>query len=198
MEMSLKTKTAALRRQHILEAAARTFAERGYQRTTIRDVAKAAGVADGTIYNSFASKADLLLSLLDPLAEYLPSEPIRQDDVPIGPGDLAALLRRRWAALTPEAIDLLRTILSEALVDRAVGDAFRARALAPAITPLEDALGRTGLSDPGLAARATVAAFLGFAVLGMLGDPLVQDKCDRVPDRLAAMLASFFAKTGDF
>lgn len=198
MDTSLKTKAAALRRQHILDAAARTFAEAGYQRTTIRDVAKAAGVADGTIYNSFASKADLLLSLLDPLATHLPPAPVPADPAPaFGANGMADLLRERWSALTPEAIDLLRTVLSEALVDRTVGDAFRVRVLDPAIGPLEAALSGAGVPEPAVAARAVTAAFLGFAVLRMVGDPLAQTEGDAVPDRIAAILTATLGKAGE-
>lgn len=197
MNQSLKTKAAALRRQHILEAAARTFAEAGYQRTTIRDVAKAAGVADGTIYNNFANKADLLLSLLDPLAHHLPPEPVRSNEM-LGrdSGGIAGLLRDRWSALNPETIDLLRTILSEALVDRALGDAFRARVLDPAIDPLGEALSHAGLPEPELAARVATAAFLGFAVLKMLGDSVAQTEDGALPDRIAAILTAITDKSG--
>ena len=48
---SLAGKTALLRRQHILDAATRVFAAKGFHRATIRDIAAAAGVADGSIYN---------------------------------------------------------------------------------------------------------------------------------------------------
>lgn len=51
------------RRQQILTAAATVFAEKGFDRATIRDVARAAGIADGSIYNYFRSKQDLLVHL---------------------------------------------------------------------------------------------------------------------------------------
>lgn len=51
------------RRQQILTAAATVFAEKGFDRATISDVARAAGVADGSIYNYFRSKQDLLVHL---------------------------------------------------------------------------------------------------------------------------------------
>src|SRR5688572_6793342 len=66
-ETSFHTQMTALRHTHILDAAARVFAARGFHRTTIRDIAQAAGVADGTIYKHFANKNALLFSLLDRL-----------------------------------------------------------------------------------------------------------------------------------
>jgi len=51
------------RRNQILDAAARLFARKGYKGATIREIAREAGVAEGTIYNYFDNKHDLLISL---------------------------------------------------------------------------------------------------------------------------------------
>lgn len=56
------------RRRQILQAAIRVFARRGYATATIEDVARAAGVAEGTIYNYFRSKEDLLIHIPGHLA----------------------------------------------------------------------------------------------------------------------------------
>lgn len=47
----------------ILNAAIRVFAEKGFHHSRISDVAKEAGVAEGTIYLYFKNKDDLLLSV---------------------------------------------------------------------------------------------------------------------------------------
>jgi AcrR family transcriptional regulator len=189
MEKPLKEKTAALRRQHILEAAARRFAEVGYQRTTIRDIAMAAGVADGTVYNSFANKADLLLGLLDPLQAHLPGG--QDGTVPataLSRDAVIGLLQARWAALSPDIIDMLRVVLAEALIDDQVRGAFTTRILAPAILPLETAIRDAGGDDPPLAARGLVAVFLGGVILRMLGDAVLDAEADALGARLAAIL----------
>lgn len=49
------------RRDELADRAAAVFAEVGYQRLTMEAVAKAAGVAKGTLFLSFASKEDLIL-----------------------------------------------------------------------------------------------------------------------------------------
>jgi AcrR family transcriptional regulator len=49
-----------------LRAAARTeFARRGYELTTIRDIAAAAGVSTGAVYRQFASKEELSASIME-------------------------------------------------------------------------------------------------------------------------------------
>jgi hypothetical protein len=110
---------------------------------------------------------------------------------------MADLLRNRWSDLTPETLDLLKTVLSEALVDRTVGDAFRARVLEPALSLLEKTLENAGLHDPALAARAAVGAFIGVAILRMLGDPVAQLEGDAVPDRITAILTSIIGEPDD-
>ncbi|MCX7894627.1 MAG: TetR family transcriptional regulator [Thermoanaerobaculum sp.] len=57
------------KRTRILEAAVRVFGERGYFGARMRDVAQAAGVADGTLYLYFASKEDLLTAILEEYAQ---------------------------------------------------------------------------------------------------------------------------------
>lgn len=51
------------RAELILLAAARLFAERGYEATSVRDIAAAVGVRPGSIYHHYASKEDLFVSV---------------------------------------------------------------------------------------------------------------------------------------
>jgi AcrR family transcriptional regulator len=51
------------RRSQILRAAIRVFAQKGYAAATIRNIAGAAEVAEGTIYNYFRNKEDLLIHI---------------------------------------------------------------------------------------------------------------------------------------
>ena len=59
------------RRAAILEAAIDTFAQRGFHHARVSDVARQAGVADGTIYLYFKSKDDLLISLFEEKMEQI-------------------------------------------------------------------------------------------------------------------------------
>ncbi len=57
------------RRKQILDAAAKVFGSKGYDRATIADIAREAQVAEGSIYNYFKNKEDLLISLPRQIAE---------------------------------------------------------------------------------------------------------------------------------
>jgi len=52
------------KRERILKAATTVIAQKGYHGTKIADVAKLAGVADGTIYLYFKNKDEILLTIL--------------------------------------------------------------------------------------------------------------------------------------
>jgi AcrR family transcriptional regulator len=61
----LRRAQAAGTRQRILEAAAELFDAQGYGRTTVRQIADAAGVAADTVYATFGAKARVLTALID-------------------------------------------------------------------------------------------------------------------------------------
>jgi AcrR family transcriptional regulator len=62
---TLRDRRAQLTRDEILRAARRLFAEHGYARTSVRDIAKAAGVSAQTVYDSVGSKQELVARLND-------------------------------------------------------------------------------------------------------------------------------------
>lgn len=51
------------KRERILAAAISVFAQKGFYATRVSEIAKAAGVADGTIYLYFQNKEDVLVSI---------------------------------------------------------------------------------------------------------------------------------------
>ena len=53
----------------ILAAASRAFAEKGYETTSITEIARAADVSDGLIYKYFSNKRDLLERVLEDFYE---------------------------------------------------------------------------------------------------------------------------------
>jgi TetR/AcrR family fatty acid metabolism transcriptional regulator len=53
------------KRELILRAATKVFAERGFFNAQVADVARAAGIAAGTVYLYFRSKDDLLVSIFE-------------------------------------------------------------------------------------------------------------------------------------
>lgn len=78
----------------ILDAAARAFAEHGYERTSIAQIAAGAGIAKSVVYDHFRSKQALHIELLRRQAEALVAHAARRFDV----DSPEALLRANTAA----------------------------------------------------------------------------------------------------
>jgi TetR/AcrR family fatty acid metabolism transcriptional regulator len=88
------------KRRRILDAAVRVFARKGYFSARVSDIAKKAGVADGTIYLYFRSKEDLLGRLFDEvMSEHLvlAREAVRA--LPSAPERLRAIAERHLTVL---------------------------------------------------------------------------------------------------
>ena len=62
------------KREAILRAATQVFARNGYFNSKVADIARAAGVADGTVYLYFKSKEEILHSIFDGAVEEAISE----------------------------------------------------------------------------------------------------------------------------
>jgi AcrR family transcriptional regulator len=57
------------RQQEIVEAAARVFHEKGYESTSIQDIADAVGILKGSLYYDITSKEDLLFEIIQSVHE---------------------------------------------------------------------------------------------------------------------------------
>src|SRR6187402_2020195 len=70
--MAAHSPTAAgEKRERILTAAERVFAKSGFFSARVSDIAREAGVADGTIYLYFKSKDEVLISLFESRMEFV-------------------------------------------------------------------------------------------------------------------------------
>lgn len=183
------------KRTRILEAAARVFAAKGFHATTVRDVAQAAGVADGTIYNYFENKGALLLGLIDPIGQ----GPRPQAD----PAALAGLSLRDFVRLNllgplklfePNDFELFRVIVSELMVNAELRGLFRERVLLPMTALAEEGFGRwaeaNGAAPPraGWTARVLSSLVFGLILQRLMGDELLARNWEELPGDLADLL----------
>ncbi len=63
--MSTRSEATAQTRERLLDEALTLFSQRGYAATGIREILKAAGVTQPTLYHHFADKASLLQTLIE-------------------------------------------------------------------------------------------------------------------------------------
>jgi TetR/AcrR family transcriptional regulator, fatty acid metabolism regulator protein len=88
------------KRSRILQAAVKVFARRGYFAARVADVARRAGVADGTIYLYFRNKEDILVSLFDEvMSEHLEGKRREVEPGADAPARLRAIAERHLGLL---------------------------------------------------------------------------------------------------
>lgn len=85
-----RARLSETRRTQILEAATRVFARKGFDRATITDIAHAARLSEGSIYNYFRSKEELLVHIPHHLVPAL----VPVLDAPAAPGTIADVERQ--------------------------------------------------------------------------------------------------------
>jgi AcrR family transcriptional regulator len=195
LKESIQEQLIAARRSLILDAATSVFAEKGFHRTTIKDIASAAGIADGTIYNYFENKTALLLGIMDRLNESDRRDAdLSQATVTDIRTFMRAYFKQRLAVVGPNSFEVLQIILSEVMVNKELRDLYYHRIIEPTFNVAEryfQALIDQGLVRPmdvGLTMRAISSTFLGLIILWILGDEPLQSKWDQLPDFLTDMI----------
>jgi len=168
---------AEQRREQLLGVAARLFAERGFARTTTREIARAAGVSEGAIYRHFRSKEELLFTyvrravvssadnLLSRLEEASADEWVR------------AVFRNRFE-LAESNGPLLKVVIGEAIFNEKFAAEYFRTVFEPMVRLLEGQIARWIASgdfrpvDPALAARSMLGMFFSALLWNALYDPL--------------------------
>ena len=181
------------RRAQILDAAITVFAEKGFHRATIKDIARQAGVADGTIYTYFANKQELLLGILDRLNES--DQRAMQFTLP-ETMDLRhftiAYMQHRVHTLWPN-LKALQAVLPELLVNPHLQETYRREILEPTIKIAEIFFqnqmeqGRIRTVDIPLTVRAIAGSFFGLILLQLLGDQVIEQRHDAIPETLGSL-----------
>lgn len=114
--MRVNAETKAATRRRILEAAERLFAEQGFEATTTRDIAAAAEIASGTLFNYFATKEAIVGCLASAAIEAAGADFARQArEGPSFDEELFAYVAaglRRLKPLRKHLSSLLQTSLS--------------------------------------------------------------------------------------
>ncbi|MET7988189.1 TetR family transcriptional regulator [Streptomyces sp. NPDC005281] len=148
-------------RAAILEAARQAFAERGYARATVRDIARRAGVTHGLITRQFSSKEQLFLAAV----------PGNRDLEQVAAGDPATLPERIARGFVQRMeTDAVNDPLV-ALLRSAASDEQAATHLLAAMQERSTAVYRSVLSPDGSAAPGddldTRVALLGSQLIGV-------------------------------
>lgn len=194
----LTDQVAALKREHILEAAVQVFAEKGFHRAKVKDVAKAAGIADGTVYNYFASKDELLLGILKGLNESGERPKAFAEGSSLDFKAFFTVYLRHRLELLFENADVFQAVLPEVIADATL----RKRYLEAVVTPTTQLAetyfraqieaGEIRAVDVPLMTRAVSGMVLGLLVQLMLGDETLRERWAELPEVLADLMLEGF------
>jgi AcrR family transcriptional regulator len=183
------------RKNQILSAAATIFAEKGFHSTTTKDIAKQAGIAEGTIYNYFDSKTALLLGIFDRMRTSV----IEENALPVA-NDLdvrtfvRTFLQQPFLALKADNFALFRIVVSEMMVNDDLRERYYQQVLEPTLTfaeaYLETQKDKSGIRpmNTRLTIRAISGMVLGVMIEYILGDPPLTEAWETLPDFLTDLL----------
>jgi AcrR family transcriptional regulator len=177
-------------REAVLAAAGRSFADLGYERTTVRGVAQDAGVDPSMVIRYFGSKKDLFAATLDPSA--LRVDLRLPDLATTAPGERGAALARHFVGLwEDEPTSTMLAVLLRSATTNPVAAARMQEVFAGQVVELMRTL-HPEAHDVGPASGTLAAHVLGTAlcryVLAM--GPLATMSREEVVDSMGPVLES--------
>ena len=198
-----RKRRAAARRNQILDAAAEVFAEKGFARATTKEIADRADVSEGTIYNYFQAKEDLLIDIVGRLAESqelalaINPEMIEQALAMPMRDFLDVMYRSRHEfVLQDNHLAMLQAVTAEVLIDQEFAARYYGQMLEPVMGLMEQHLqtriarGEVRSVNVPLVVRFLLAFNLGLLGFFVLGDPLIQEEWQS--DTMIETMVDFF------
>jgi len=110
-----RTRRGPHTRKQILDASLRLFSERGFARTTVRDIAREAGITDAAIYYHFESKRELLEALVEERGFLAGLQQLEQVSTDLPLRETLLWMARGAINIMDENRDFLRLIIMEGL-----------------------------------------------------------------------------------
>lgn len=110
-----RTRRGPYTRQQILDASLRLFSERGFARTTVRDIARQAGITDAAIYYHFDSKRELLEALVEERGFLTSLQNLERVEAELPLREMVLWMAAGAINLMDENRDFLRLVIMEGL-----------------------------------------------------------------------------------
>jgi len=204
----LKPETQKARREHILDAAERCFAQNGFHATSMQMLCKAAGISAGALYVHFDSKEALIAGICERDRSEFQEHFAGIADAPDVLGALDALARHYFVEESQHKLAMVVEIGAESMrnenvrdlfstCDKAIQDSFTEllkrltaeQRIAPALAPEDAAKMIQVIGDGLLWRRAVDPKFDGEAmlptVLTLIGMLIGPSSSEAAPDPLS-------------
>ena len=160
---STRPKRGVINKRVILETSAAMFFERGYDRTTLDDIARTLSIKKPSLYYHFSSKEDILLECITSAFDHLKAETVQCDDPGLDGRRRVELFLRLYLDVISHDVGVSMVIADERAMSpevRAIYHAHR-RVVNQA---LEDLI-KAGVEDGSIVAPET--RYTTYAIFGM-------------------------------
>jgi AcrR family transcriptional regulator len=194
---SRKKQITEKRRRQILKAGLDVFSRKGYTAATIPEIARAAGIATGTIYIYYPSKRELFIAVIK---NFVVTTPLLNLIDKIPKADITLIFKHilhdRFDLLKSETMSQIPSLIGEVQRDPELKALWLEQFLQPFLSRIEagyramTASGKFRRLEPAVAVRAVGGVFLGFLMLRVMeGDT---SPLDRLPqDKIADDMVNF-------
>lgn len=163
------------------------FAEKGFHRATTREIAETADVSEGTIYNYFASKDDLLIGIMTRLGEQQQPDEVLAQALHGDARDWFITVYRLRQEFMQQHGATLQAVLSEVLINRGFSERYYREIMAQLLKLTEQYIqaqierGQIRQVNAAWAARILFAINIGLTLGFVVGDPLLLSEMEN-PD----------------
>ncbi len=173
-------------RKEIMNAAIDIISIKGFKNTTTKEIAEEADMAEGTLYNYFQNKNDILMSIAERYVSHK-----RNLDVSTDVASVQEFITELYTSNSIRNMEeyrnerkILKALLPEFLSDKTLGKMYFERIVQPYLTSIEEKLHI--MKEKGVVAdynvkalsRILYSSLIGFAVLEINNDPVVINATD--------------------
>lgn len=186
---------ASTRRNQILDAASKLFATKGFHPTTTKDIAREAGLAEGTIYIYFKSKPALLLGIMERMQavalQNVDTAQLADMDLP---QFISTYIQHPLTVFQASNFELFKVVVSEILVNQELRERYYEQLVAPTIS-MGEMFFRQRAEQHGMApihAKLLIhtisSIVLGLIMQRIIGDTTLEAEWDQLPTYISDLL----------
>lgn len=180
-EISRKEKRKQRLRDQIMDAAIELIGDKGFAGATTKEIASRADVSEGTLYNYFKNKDDILMSIAERYISYKRNFHL-SSDVSSVQEFIESIYTANAASVHEDHKNdrlVLKALLPEILLNEELGQIYYQRIVQPFLIAIEEHLLRLKAKDMlvdydiRILSRLLYSSLIGFALLEINGDPTI-------------------------
>lgn len=189
-------------RNEIMNAAIEIISTKGFRNTSTKEIASRADLAEGTLYNYFKNKDDILMSIAERYVTKKRNLDLNTDVDSFE--EFVVNIYSQNAVKDSEILmkdrEILKALLPEFLTDKTLGKLYYERIVLPYLRSIEESLlilqnrGLIGNFDIRVLSRMFYANLIGFAVLDINGDDFVANATPDIRKESGAVLINVLSK----